>query len=253
MDNQEKLREFSERASAAVFKAEFPPRGKFYIDLEFLQDVRLGALMYSISVKEEMEYILYKLKSYNKRNDDHVATHFPALKKTDEDIDKLLVSEHADKIFGMAPFTAAYYWAVEYIQQCIDDNHKLNDEDIPIHIVINTRYPNYPDKLLFQVKRAFEEQLKAQVVITKDTNYMNSSYYESFDVLLLDRYSYFIKQHATPFIEEGKYLPKYIFARPYIEDDIVRTPDEEMTILADTEQGLNICCEFAYIRPRIIL
>ena len=111
-----KLGELFDDVGKAYFNAEARPITRVYADLEYLQDLRFGALLYGVSVKEEMDYIHSKIEQYNNRYTLETAKYFPVFKKTDADLDKLLQTPVVlDKICFLAPWTSVFFHFVEFL------------------------------------------------------------------------------------------------------------------------------------------
>ena len=80
---------------------------KIYIDMELLQDFKLGALLSTVTVKEEVEYIMSCLPVYNLKFNNRTAEYFPVLKKTDEEL-LSIVKNNSIKTALLSPWTKIY-------------------------------------------------------------------------------------------------------------------------------------------------
>ena len=74
-----KLGELFDDVGKSYFENDTKPVTRVYVDLEYMQDLRFGALLYGLSVKQEMDYIHSRLDQYNNRYDREVCKYFPTL------------------------------------------------------------------------------------------------------------------------------------------------------------------------------
>lgn len=56
-------------AEEMMFKSDCKPIENIYVDLEYLQDLKLGTIINTVTVKEELAYIVHNLDGYNDRYD----------------------------------------------------------------------------------------------------------------------------------------------------------------------------------------
>lgn len=238
-----------------LFKSEHKPIKRIYIDLEYMQDLRLGALLNMLKVKEEFSYVVHNLPKYNSRNDRCICKYFKALKIDEARIDRVLKRELAiDKICVTAPFTSIYYRLHEIIAAATTHLKAVEDNPKPIELVINCADVPYPKILQEKLCSTLADQLGIIPRFIQTSRYsLSDNEYLGYELLLLADYGAFFKQHASSLIGTGKYTDTRIVAQPYIEDEILAKVDDPEYTLAYTEKSLGVYCEFSYLRSDIWL
>ena len=102
------VQESLDKLSKSYFTEITDKVSKIYVDMEILQDLRLGALLQTATVPEEIEYIQSCLPDYNNKLDLKTAEHFPVLNKTDDELDQI-IKQNPIKTALVAPWTKIYY------------------------------------------------------------------------------------------------------------------------------------------------
>ena len=244
-----------EEVGKSYFDTETKPVTRVYADLEYLQDLRFGALMYGVTIPEEMNYIHSCLRRYNERYELKTAKYFSALKKTEADIDRLLQSPiDCDRICFLSPWTSVYFQMIEILTALKRHNKHIMEEVQKIHLVINVADVHYPVELQKYLIQALEQQLDITVEIIEQSRYTASlDEYLSYQILFLYDYGRFINTFPSAFVGEGKFFDTRLIAMPYIEEGLGHKPDDYENVLSSTERGLDIYCDFAFLRSTIVL
>ena len=242
-------------AEEMIFKSDCKPIERIYIDLEYMQDLRLGALINMITVQEELKYLVHKLTEYNARYDRQTAKYFKALKMDESRIDEILAKPIAlDKICVTAPFTSIYYRLQQIILAAYNHTKAFSENAKPLELVINCSDVPYPqilqDKLCTTLSKGLD--IKTSFQSTKRYSLPDNEYL-GYDLLMLYDYGEFIKQHGVAFIGNGSYSETRIIAKPYIEEEILAKTEDPEQLLAYTEKNLDVYCEFSYLRSEIWL
>ena len=235
-----------------MFHSEHGIINKIYVDMELLQDIKFGALLTTVSVKEEMEYIYSKLKEYSLRTDLEICKYFPALKLKETDISNILASKDKRyKLAVLSPFTEAYDDFIAILAMAGKHNKAIGSTS-NIVVTINIHDIDYPRDVL----DAFIVNLRKLVpfvtfVVTTYARY--DIPYEAFvsnDLFFLLEMQMLVKEFtpiSREFIQNGSFFGKKICAPPYIDKTLHKNPDEYAKVLVSTEYGLGIYCDFKYI------
>lgn len=228
-----------------------------YIDLEYMQDLYIGALLSTVTIQEEIQYIKQQLVKYNKRYDLAVMKYFPVLKYTDQYLDELLHSDKLPTICKIAPFTSVYYDLINTLVLCVENNDHLKDSNPPIHVTININNFAYPPPLLRALKATITQSCKnVKISFNNSKRYSEPvEFYLKHDVLFLADYGEFVKEGtllSNAFVSEGKFVDTKIVAHPYIDMSLNHNVDDYDYILASTEAGMDIFCDFCFLPSRIL-
>ena len=241
------------KAEEMVFKEEFKPITKVYVDLEYLQDLRVSVLLNAATVQEEVSYIMHNLDKYNGRYDQHTAPYFKALHFTDEQIAKVLATPKAvAKICVTAPFTSVYYELMTIMKASQHHANLFEDHPRRQELVINCADVDYPKPLQDKLTTTIGMQLGIQVTFEQRPRYtMPDDEYLSYDLLMLWDMAAFVHQHATAFVGNGKFENKKILAQPVIEDARLAKAENPEEMLEFTERNLDVYCDFRYLRSEL--
>ena len=247
---------FTQTSEQSVLK-ENGPLTEIYVDMEYLQDLRLGTLLHLIQVEKEMEYIQHKLPVYNQKTDYACGAYFPALKHSDEEIDALLQDPKAvDLICFKAPFTSTYYELNNILMMLHQHNRAASSKPVNIHLHINVDNLHYPKELLKELKRDYKKRFEfLEVTITKCKRYtLPLGEYLKKELLLIYNIEEFLKQDtptSIAFVGEGSFFDKKVFSVPYINKSVVKDPDKYEIALESTRVNLDVYCDFAYVPSTI--
>ena len=250
-----KLGELFDDVGKSYFEAEARPVTRVYIDLEYMQDLRFGALMYGVTVNEEMQYIHNRLEQYNNRYDRETAKYFPVLKKSENDLNVLLQNPISrDRICFLAPWTSVFFNFVELLTSLKQHNRRLLDHEPPMTVVINVSDVQYPDELKHYLSEVLSKQWNVNVEVQQLTRYSGElSEYLEYQLMFLYDYGLFVNTFPSAFVGEGKFSDTRIIAQPYIDMSLKHKPEDYEYVLTSTEKGMDIYCDFSFLRSNITL
>lgn len=248
-----KLGELFDNVGKAYFEADTKPVTRVYVDLEYIQDLRFGALLYGVTVKQEMDYIHSKLDQYNNRYDNALCKYFPVLKKTDEELDALLHTPVVrDRICFLAPWTSVFFHLVELIIAYKQHNMRFCESSPRMTVVINVSDVEYPIELRKHIEETLSKQWDVRVEVQQMPRYSGDlKEYLQYDLMLLYDYGKFVNTFPSAFVGEGKFSDIRILAQPYIEDGLGHKPEDYEFVLMSTEKGMDIYCDFSFLRSNI--
>ena len=245
-----------EKLSESYFKDLTNPVDKIYVDMELLQDFKLGALLNTVTVKEEVEYIESCLPLYNTKFNNRTAEYFPVLKKADEELLNF-AKENSVRTALAAPWTRIYDNLNRILKHLYIRLKQTNDVVKPITVVINCIDITYSIKL-FDIW-AKEMKKIHPFVEFKLVGYPRYQapldFYTGFDM-------FFIYDHETFFNTEGlaaaispgqRKVFKTIYSPPYINDKLGLDPSEYPQALASAKALVNLICDFYYMPTGIQL
>lgn len=251
------LQDLFNQTSEQFIRQELGPVTRIYVDLEYLQDLRLGALMHLVKVPKEMAYILHKLPEYNKKYDYECCSHFPALKYTDEQLDELLRDPNqVDMICFKAPFTSIYYEFGNILMMIQHHNRAASARPLDIRIRLNVANPLYPDELLNTLELAFQERMQnVHFDITKEPRYtLPVNDYADNKLLLIYNIEEFVKEGSdlsVAFVSEGRFFDTRILTVPYVNKTLISDPEQYQDALTSTRAQLDLYCDFSYVPSTI--
>ena len=217
--------------------------------MEILQDLRIGALLQTVTVQEEIEYIQSCIPEYNQRLDLETAKYFPVLNKTDEELDEIIKKEPV-KVAITAPWTKIYN-NFQIVLRCLRESTIKRDKNpTPLMIVVNTGLVPYPlplfDKFARLVKYTYPN------VTIKSSAYpryeADEDLYLSTDMFFLYDYEKFLN---SPFIMKMMDSPVYktrtLYTTPYVNKTLGLDPNEYLKGLISTGATLNLFFDFFYM------
>lgn len=243
-------------ANNDFFLKENKPIHNVYVDLEYMQDLYLGALLSTITVEEEIQYISKQLDAYNKRYDLATMKYFPVLKYKDSDLNMMLNSSKINTICRIAPFTSIYYTLIKSLILFMENNIRISDINSPVHLMINIDNFDYPEQLLQVLKSTIYRSCKnIKITINNAKRYTEPvDFYLKYDVLFLADYGAFIKEGtllSNAFVGDGKFIDTKIVAHPYIDMSLNHKEEDYDYILASTEAGMDVFCDFCFLPSTI--
>ena len=249
-----KVGELFDEVGKSYFENDTKPVTRVYVDLEYIQDLRFGALLYGITVEQEMKYIHNRLDVYNNRYDRKICKYFPVLKKTEEDLNKLLSDPIAkDKICFLAPWTSVFFNLITLIMTYKHHNMRFLDVAPRMTVVINVADVDYPIELRQYIETTLSEQWDINVEVQQLPRYEGElSEYLQYDLLMLYDYGQFVNTFPSAFVGEGKFSDIRIIAQPYIEEGLGHKEDDYEYVLTSTEKGMDIYCDFSFLRSNIV-
>ena len=121
-----------------------------YIDIPYMMDIYLGALLSTIPNQETYNKVLDNIENYNNRNDLNVLKYFDC-KGEEESLTKLIKngSEKTKQFISLcSPYTDMYTRFHEILDAVTFNNRQMNGgRTEPLHITINT-YPLELDSMI---------------------------------------------------------------------------------------------------------
>ena len=244
------LENILEKLSESYFNNLTNPVNKIYVDMELLQDFKLGALLNTVTVKEEIEYIEACLPLYNTKFNNRTAEYFPVLKKTDEELLKF-VKEKPVRTALLAPWTRVYDNFNKILKHLYIHMRQVSESIKFITIVVNCTDMMYPIRLF----DAWAKEMKVlhPFIDIKLVGYPRYQapldFYTDFDM-------FFIYDHETFFNTPGlaaalsagqKRIFKTIYSPPFINDKLGLDTSEYPQALASSKALLNLISDFYYM------
>jgi len=227
-----------------------------YVDMELLQDLRLGTLLTSVRVKSEIAYIYSRMTDYNMRVDNDTCSYFPALKYTEQNLVARMHENGNDvKVCGLSPFTTALDYFMYVLDRSLKGNQMVGKSgklDVNINVADIRYTKTFMDMF---IKHVAGDRPLVNVIVT---NYPRYEYpiqlFQAFDIFFLYDIRDLVKENsssAAAFIQHGSFFGKDVFSPPYIDRSMHNDPDEYARILTSTATGLDLFCNFKYIGRNI--
>lgn len=244
-----------EKMKTDFFNLLIKPVRRIYIDMELLQDFNLGALITSLKSDAEYQYVLKNMYIYNLRYDNKICKHFPDLKRTEEDIQRILKDPKKQlQLNILSPFTVVY---MKHLKEIFTLLNKVNinhtDFRSPIEIIINYSNINCDPTVLNTLKKSIEQMcVNLSVSFSNNKRYdYKEEFFKSIDVFMLYDYAEFFAPNTvsgTGAVKDGWFQDKQIIAAPLITNRNV-TEDKYDESITKTQAILDVFSDFTYI-PR---
>jgi hypothetical protein len=233
-------------------EAAFVPLHTLYVDLEMLQDFRIGALLSLITTEPEYQYILHRLPSYGGRYDNNTMKHFPVITDiTDSDIDNRLADvNYHSRLARTSPMTLAFDILKELIAYMHCSNRRCEREKDRLTITIGTNsviYDQAAKKIFIDTLTKHDKYL--------DVTFLNRPLWKiepelifKFDIYMFYNLATFMQQKAIceSVCEKTALLRKRVYAYPILEKE----PTAELTaeeMLHNTKLVMDVVCDFVYV------
>ena len=244
-----------EEVGQNYFNSEMKPVTRVYADLEYLQDLRFGALLRGVTCQREMDYVHAMISRYNNRYDQKTARYFPVLKKTDEELEQMLKTDiEKDRICFLAPWTSVYSHLLEVIDLYQQHNKRMLEKVPEMKLVINVSDVDYPIELQNELINTISRLMGISVEVQQMERYIaDVKEYLSYDIMFLYDYGKFVNTFPTQFVGEGRFTDTRIIAMPYIQPGLGHKPEDYEYVLTSTEKGMDIYCDFSFLRSNITL
>lgn len=254
---EQAIAQLTSDAAHEYFKQSVTTINNLYIDMEVLQDFRLGALLNLITTQAEFDYILFRLGEYSKRLDERVMCYFPAIDTiTDEDIDAFIVdSSNHRKLGYISPMTQVY----QDIPGLANSILKLNEfapdgiQLLTFHIGINSIVldPDLKQNIINQFKKLGND-IK---IVLYDTSLseINKEVFETFDMFIVNNIKTFMYDKTIQkYLSDGLFFNKRLLTHPYMEDSTGDKKVDEQRF-HNTKIMLDVYCDFDYIERKVTL
>ena len=236
------------------FDAIINPINKIYVDMEMLQDLRLGALISTVTVKEELAYIYKQIPRYNERFELKTAEFFPVLHKTDEELDEI-VANNPMMIAGMAPWTTNYSNFNAILSFLNISNKTTSTDHAPLTVVVNCADMEYPIELFDQfVKTLCSVHGKVNFKLSHKSRYEeDADFYNQFNMFFMYDHEAFLNNEVLldSFTTRDTFMSKIVYTLPIVNSDLGIHESEYAKALASTNAMLNLFCDFFYMRGEI--
>jgi hypothetical protein len=242
-------------ASEEYFRAKFVPIRNIYLDIEVLQDFRLGALLHLITTQTELDYIRYRLKDYSNRLGSETMRYFPAIKDISEkDLDECIANKDKHRsLVVISPTTEFYMGLPDMIRHINENNSRCATEVYHVNIHIGTNSvildQDLKENIIFQFKN-FDKTLNT-IIYNRPLSGMEEEIIRNIDITAVDNIKQFtndpvIRKHFS----DSDFLNKQVLAHPYIDVELLEGETSEQ-LLSNTKTMLDVYCDFDYIQRKV--
>lgn len=252
----QQIPEFFADMSREYFEDMFNPCHNLYIDLEMLQDFRLGALLCLITTEPEYQYIQYRLKEYNDRFNLNTMEHFPVITSvTEEDITTYIDDKKNHLTLArVSPMTDLYAMMPEFLRAVRLVNLKCSSQHDLLTITLGTDsviYDKPAKTTLINVFKKLDTRLNVDIINRPAWEMDNASILGNELFLVHDMTQFFNHKVISNYVFNSEvFTSKRILAHPVVE-----TEDKEghtdIQKLQATRDFLTIYCNFEYIQRGI--
>jgi hypothetical protein len=244
-------------------------RKTFYIDLQYIQDIKIGAISSLIQNEEEYNYFLSCLDDYNDKLYNKHASYFPNLNISENELDKYITtSKYIKFLVATSPLTSTYLELKKLLDN-IHANNVRNKELYPDYKIYVNIYPWNIKKIKEDVPKDLNliiEIIKSKFLyIHKDIkiylidhplSQINLSLFDTFDLIFIYNLEHLLgnEKLREHFFYRG--LSKEIIIRSPIRFDADisdKTEDEILHYIKIGAASMSVICNFDYIHPKILV
>lgn len=254
-----------------VMEETFGPIKNVYIDLRYMQDFYLGAILALCKSKTEIQYVIDNINHYNGRYTENVVeTIFSKLQLTETEVQAYIHDpKNHSFLFKTSPITD-FCKSLKSVNESIEAQNTAASSitSVPVCVYNINTYPlvlNNKDKIQLKEKLQWFTDRKNLLVASMCMPIENidiDTYKEFKHMFAYDFYK--IIQPAplqtagfTAFYEKRYMYHNFVYA-PFrivndkvLEEAMYYSADKMKELLLDTARYLSICCKFSYINPEI--
>lgn len=229
-----------------IFKELEKTIDSIYVDIEFLQDFRLGALLQLIQTQKEYDYIYSRITDYSSSLDDDTMKHFPELKITEAQIDEYI--KNPENWFQLALESPFYINLTEFFNllSLISQQNMIKKKTNNVEIFVGASMLRYPDMAKISFVKLFEKSFDNLTF-----HFLPASLYE-FQERTIDSYDIYLVRSPSKFLNHKDLVKK--FGNMDLSDRIVigmiemKATEEDLKAFSSTkEQSIEATVETANI------
>ncbi len=241
--------------SKALFEKEFKKIKRIYVDLDAIQDFRLGALLCKITTDREYQYILEHIVPYEDAFDKQVMKYFPELDYIEKEIPAYTCETNADKLSVFSPMTSLYGEFMGALT-VINDKNQIGDKTVDnIHITFNCKNFDYTKKERILADLYSVNNRLTVDFITGGTSVLDDKLLGSYDMLILDSLCEFMRdlKIAKMVMSDGILRDAIVMCNLEI-DEVHHTLNETElhNKVQQTSAVLNVLFDLTYVRKKIM-
>ena len=191
------------RSNDREFEDMLEPIKRIYIDIEFLQDFRLGALIKLITTDVEYQYIREKLPIYSMSHGEPITSFFPELGFTEEQVKEYMQDKrHWEELAMDSPFYENVESICVFITQYLKHNQRVNYHE-PIDVYIGCT-----DLLYCVAARRRLAIILMDFLDSVNLTFIPTSLYE-FDEVDIDDYDVYMVASSNKLINYPSLIKKF--------------------------------------------
>ena len=261
------LGNFTEDFTNAFSKFYKTPIKRIYIDLPYIQDIYLGALLQLIKTEEEYNYIIKNIGNYNHRLKEDILFYFPKLNITRDMLNEYISNkDNTLKLLAVSPYTNMFQNLKTLHANITGMNKIVSDIKVqsPITYIVNT----YPLILPIELKRFLKSRFSyisedmTFGTMSKPISIIDRDEFANNDLFLIYNIDNFVSEksnHLDYFYKQLKYSQKYIcspkriYNKELLDDVEFLNKEQVEKCMILTESLLGTCSEFSYLDPTILM
>lgn len=192
-----------EQGNKRFFENFDKPITSVYLDMDFLQDYKLGALMNMISTEVEYEYIRSQIDAYNKSDTEIITNIFPSLGFKEEQVDAFIHnSENTDLLALESPFYTSLKAILDLFVDIIDSNIFKKSSEV-LNVYVGCSSFSFPACGRYAFVKLF-----GPVLFNANINFLPTTLYE-FQGRDIDDYDVYIVRHPSELINHPMLIKKF--------------------------------------------
>lgn len=254
----------------AQYDSTYKIKNNIYIDLAFIQDVKLGLLLSLLRDTDEYKYVYDNIPTYNKRIDNRCCKYFHKLGIHERQLQELLEDpKYTLDILKNSPMTTGYAaFRAEYAK-LIDKNIVLDEQSVPYRVFLNIHpftlsKKAHDEETISKIKRVLNDRIKyvnadsKVFVVDFPTHEMTLTMFKDMHLLMIMDLGALLEDMPKRdwMMRQGK-MEDRTFLSPrrhdykYSLDDL--DEDKLDSIFTFGKASMNTVCNFKYVDPTILL
>jgi hypothetical protein len=246
------IHDVSEALGKEYMEAMFTCVNRFYVDLEYLIDFRLTALL-CLMTPSDYDIVCTNIENYNNRTSLSTVASFPGVSVSDEQITEFLKNPANLELYATRLQYTNYFSVLLDTLRSQNVKNKLSGhKESRIHLWIgNSGFPLnklHADYLLDTVV-GYVPGVKVTITNTGLLGYSQTLLQSIQNFSLYNVEAVFNHPNFNANITSGLFAGRVINACPFITRDTEGLPDDEL--IRSSEELLNLFFDFNYIRAKV--
>lgn len=179
------------------------PITSIYLDMDFLQDYKLGALMNMITTETEYDYIKSQIDAYNKSDTEIITSVFPALGFKEEQVEAFIHDpKNAELLTIESPFYTSLQAIADLFSDIINSNMFKKSTEL-LELYVGCSSFKFPACGYYAFVKLF-----GPVLVNTDIKFLPTTLYE-FQGRAVDDYDVYIVRHPSELINHPSLVKKF--------------------------------------------
>ena len=250
--------DFQSALSASLFATV----NEFYIDWQYFQDLRLGAiLLHVLRRQDEQLYraVMARIPEYNRRVSRGHAEYFPEVELTDEYLEQFIADPvNTEILLRTSPYTDVHHNFSGFVGKIAEHIERFGASSTQSQLVyyVNmfplTLTPSLQQLVKSRI-RYFDENAKVGLIHKPITD-LNPDTYKKFRIAFIYDFIEFVREgtasHTAFFTYQ--FLKSFVLTPKRLEHPGDIPEEARPKVFEDTAAAMNALCEFSYFNSHIM-